>query len=99
MVVVKQKQKEKRKEEKRSIMFNQNKIAFWIGVLGATITLTAYSQSYVSPNEGITIGLLVLMFGLLRERELKQTRHQNQPPYEELCMALSNDSIKNRRPA
>ncbi|KAF4390792.1 hypothetical protein G4B88_015682 [Cannabis sativa] len=55
-------------------MFNQNKIAFWIGVLGATITLTAYSQSYVSPNEGITIGLLVLMFGLLVREERKRVK-------------------------
>lgn len=44
---------------------NRNLGAFWIGLVGATITLSAYSQTFVSPTQCITIGLFVLMFGLL----------------------------------
>ncbi|KAI4387805.1 hypothetical protein MLD38_000207 [Melastoma candidum] len=43
----------------------QNLIAFVIGLVGAFITLGAYSQTFVSPSQCITVGLLVLMFGLL----------------------------------
>lgn len=44
---------------------NQKMSAFVIGVFGAAITLSAYTQTYVSPTECITTGLFVLMFGLL----------------------------------
>ncbi|KAK3007616.1 hypothetical protein RJ639_014102 [Escallonia herrerae] len=43
----------------------QNITALLIGLIGATITLSAYSQSLVSPTQCITVGLLVLLFGLL----------------------------------
>ncbi|XP_024025200.1 uncharacterized protein LOC112092689 [Morus notabilis] len=43
---------------------NQNSSAFVIGLVGAAITLSAYSQTFFSPSQCITIGLLVLMFGL-----------------------------------
>ncbi|KAG2714253.1 hypothetical protein I3760_03G018100 [Carya illinoinensis] len=44
---------------------NQNWSAFLIGIVGTTITLSAYSQTLVNPTQCITVGLLVLMFGLL----------------------------------
>ncbi|XP_022858188.1 uncharacterized protein LOC111379091 [Olea europaea var. sylvestris] len=44
---------------------DQNKSAFLIGIIGAVLTLSAYSQTLVSPTQCITIGLLVLIFGLL----------------------------------
>eukprot|EP00261_Vitis_vinifera_P027317 XP_010661081.1 PREDICTED: uncharacterized protein LOC104881698 [Vitis vinifera] len=44
---------------------NQNMSAFVIGVVGAIITLSAYSQTFISPTQCVTVGLLVLMFGLL----------------------------------
>ncbi|XP_073018934.1 uncharacterized protein [Primulina eburnea] len=44
---------------------DQNKSAFLIGIVGAVITLSAYSQTFMSPTQCITVGLLVLIFGLL----------------------------------
>ncbi|PRQ53532.1 hypothetical protein RchiOBHm_Chr2g0167541 [Rosa chinensis] len=44
---------------------NQNLSALMIGLAGATITLSAYSQTVVSSTQCITVGLLVLMFGLI----------------------------------
>ncbi|XP_050228967.1 uncharacterized protein LOC126678128 [Mercurialis annua] len=44
---------------------NQNLKALSIGLVGAAITLSAYSQTAMSPTQCITIGLFVLMFGLL----------------------------------
>ncbi|XP_015583260.2 uncharacterized protein LOC107262369 [Ricinus communis] len=44
---------------------NQNLSALSIGVVGAAITLSAYSQTLVSPTQCVAVGLLVLMFGLL----------------------------------
>ncbi|XP_012084724.1 uncharacterized protein LOC105644084 [Jatropha curcas] len=44
---------------------NQNMNALAIGMVGAAITLCAYSQTIISATQCITIGLLVLMFGLL----------------------------------
>ncbi|XP_073128521.1 uncharacterized protein [Henckelia pumila] len=44
---------------------DQNKSAFVIGIVGAVITLSAYSQTYMSPTQCITVGLVVLVFGLL----------------------------------
>lgn len=38
---------------------------FVIGLIGAIVTLSAYSQSIVSDTNCILIGFLVLMFGLL----------------------------------
>ncbi|CAJ2665687.1 uncharacterized protein LOC123905718 [Trifolium pratense] len=39
--------------------------ALLIGLIGAAFTLFAYSQTFISPSQSITIGLLVLMLGLL----------------------------------
>ncbi|KAL4376659.1 hypothetical protein GQ457_02G011150 [Hibiscus cannabinus] len=44
---------------------NQNMSSLLIGVVGAAITLSAYSQTMVSPTQCVTVGLFVLMFGLL----------------------------------
>ncbi|KAJ0042937.1 hypothetical protein Pint_19195 [Pistacia integerrima] len=44
---------------------NPNLNALFIGLAGATITLSAYSQTLVSPTQCIGVGLFVLMFGLL----------------------------------
>lgn len=44
---------------------DQNKSAFLIGIAGAVITLSAYSQTLMSPTQCITVGLFVLVFGLL----------------------------------
>ncbi|XP_015872869.1 uncharacterized protein LOC107409966 [Ziziphus jujuba] len=44
---------------------NQNLSALLIGLVGAAITLSAYSQTFISSTQCITVGLLVLMFGLL----------------------------------
>ncbi|KAL3629387.1 hypothetical protein CASFOL_026609 [Castilleja foliolosa] len=43
----------------------QNKSAFVIGIIGAVITLSAYSQTLMSSTQCITVGLFVLVFGLL----------------------------------
>ncbi|KAE9612645.1 hypothetical protein Lalb_Chr06g0175261 [Lupinus albus] len=42
-----------------------NIIALLIGSIGAAFTLFAYSQTFISPNQSITIGLIVLILGLL----------------------------------
>ncbi|GKV08753.1 hypothetical protein SLEP1_g20345 [Rubroshorea leprosula] len=42
-----------------------NVSALLIGLVGAVITLSAYSQTLVSPTQCVTVGLLVLIFGLL----------------------------------
>ncbi|XP_058773226.1 uncharacterized protein LOC131647342 [Vicia villosa] len=39
--------------------------ALLIGLIGAAFTLLAYSQTFISPTQSITMGLLVLMFGFL----------------------------------
>ncbi|GMP28830.1 hypothetical protein CsSME_00004209 [Camellia sinensis var. sinensis] len=44
---------------------NQNMSALMIGLIGAAITLSAYSQTLMSPTECVTVGLIVLLFGLL----------------------------------
>lgn len=44
---------------------DQNKSALLIGLMGAAITLSAYSQTIVSSTQCVAIGLIVLMFGLL----------------------------------
>ncbi|KAL3844671.1 hypothetical protein ACJIZ3_002074 [Penstemon smallii] len=36
-----------------------------VGIVGAVITLSAYSQTLMSPTQCITVGLFVLVFGLL----------------------------------
>ncbi|KAL8475719.1 hypothetical protein ACS0TY_028394 [Phlomoides rotata] len=53
----------KGKKERKNM--DQNKSAFLIGIAGAVITLSAYSQDFVSPTQCITVGLFVLVFGLL----------------------------------
>ncbi|XP_051120352.1 uncharacterized protein LOC127244078 [Andrographis paniculata] len=44
---------------------DQNRSAFVLGIVGAAITLSAYSQTLISPTQCIAVGLLVLVFGLL----------------------------------
>ncbi|XP_028780498.1 uncharacterized protein LOC114736794 [Neltuma alba] len=44
---------------------SQNMIALLIGAVGAVLTLSAYSQTFITPTQCITVGLFVLMFGLL----------------------------------
>ncbi|XP_054801127.1 uncharacterized protein LOC129305183 [Prosopis cineraria] len=44
---------------------SQNMIALLIGSVGAVLTLSAYSQTFISPTQCITLGLIVLVFGLL----------------------------------
>ncbi|XP_021297721.1 uncharacterized protein LOC110426747 [Herrania umbratica] len=44
---------------------NQNLSSLLIGLVGAAITLSAYSQTFISPAQCVAVGLLVLMFGLL----------------------------------
>ncbi|KAL3525918.1 hypothetical protein ACH5RR_014290 [Cinchona calisaya] len=44
---------------------NPNTTSFLIGIMGAAITLSAYSQTFISPTQCITVGLFVLVFGLL----------------------------------
>ncbi|XP_043703633.1 uncharacterized protein LOC122653759 [Telopea speciosissima] len=44
---------------------DQNWSGFLIGLVGAAITLSAYTQTLVSTTQCIVIGFLVLMFGLL----------------------------------
>ncbi|XP_052198168.1 uncharacterized protein LOC127805039 [Diospyros lotus] len=44
---------------------NQNVSALVIGLVGAAITLSAYSQTMISPTQCVGVGLLVLVFGLL----------------------------------
>ncbi|RDX80832.1 hypothetical protein CR513_38561, partial [Mucuna pruriens] len=43
----------------------QNMMALLIGLIGVALTLFAYSQTFISPNQSITLGLIVLMLGLL----------------------------------
>ncbi|XP_006482623.1 uncharacterized protein LOC102620178 [Citrus sinensis] len=44
---------------------NQNLSSLLIGLVGAVITLSAYSQTLISSTQCIAVGLLVLVFGLL----------------------------------
>ncbi|CDP02248.1 unnamed protein product [Coffea canephora] len=44
---------------------NPNTSSLLIGIVGAAITLSAYSQTLISPTQCITVGLFVLIFGLL----------------------------------
>ncbi|KAL5739082.1 hypothetical protein ACOSP7_028008 [Xanthoceras sorbifolium] len=44
---------------------NQNMKSLLIGLVGAVITLSAYSQTLMSSTQCIGVGLFVLMFGLL----------------------------------
>uniref|UniRef100_A0A2P2PTN7 Uncharacterized protein n=1 Tax=Rhizophora mucronata TaxID=61149 RepID=A0A2P2PTN7_RHIMU len=44
---------------------NQNLKALSIGIVGAAITLSAYSQTLLSSTQCVTVGLLVLVLGLL----------------------------------
>lgn len=39
--------------------------ALLIGLVGAVITLSAHSQTFVSSTQCVTVGLLVLAFALL----------------------------------
>ncbi|XP_004489409.1 uncharacterized protein [Cicer arietinum] len=43
----------------------QNMMALLIGLIGASFTLLAYTQTFIQPSQCIAIGLLVLMLGLL----------------------------------
>ncbi|KAJ9173267.1 hypothetical protein P3X46_016423 [Hevea brasiliensis] len=43
---------------------NKSLSALLIRLVGAAVTLSAYSQTLISATQCVTIGLLVLMFGL-----------------------------------
>jgi len=59
---VKKEERRKKKKEKR---MKKNMMGVLIGIIGATLTLFAYSQTFISPSQCITLGLIVLMLGLL----------------------------------
>ncbi|XP_077244709.1 uncharacterized protein LOC143884798 [Tasmannia lanceolata] len=44
---------------------DRNMRGFIIGVVGAAITLSAYSQTLFTTTQCMAIGLFILMFGLL----------------------------------
>ncbi|KAI3776973.1 hypothetical protein L1987_46766 [Smallanthus sonchifolius] len=46
-------------------MMNEKMKALMIGVVGAGITLSAYSQTYMTPTQCIGTGFVVLVVGLL----------------------------------
>lgn len=45
-------------------MMNDKMKALMIGVVGAGITLSAYSQTYMTPTQCIGTGLVILIIGL-----------------------------------
>ncbi|KAI3768564.1 hypothetical protein L2E82_19369 [Cichorium intybus] len=49
---------------KKNKMMNEKMKALMIGVVGAGITLSAYSQTYMTPTQCIGTGLVVLIVGL-----------------------------------
>uniref|UniRef100_A0A1J3EBX0 Uncharacterized protein n=1 Tax=Noccaea caerulescens TaxID=107243 RepID=A0A1J3EBX0_NOCCA len=55
---------EKEKPRQRSVS-RRNMQSLVIGLVGAALTLGAYSQTYVSPGISLGAGLFVLFFGLL----------------------------------
>ncbi|CAA7051894.1 unnamed protein product [Microthlaspi erraticum] len=57
-------QEEKEKPRQRSVS-RRNKQSLVIGLVGAALTLGAYSQTYVKPGISLGAGLFVLFFGLL----------------------------------
>ncbi|XP_023638779.1 uncharacterized protein LOC111830569 [Capsella rubella] len=57
-------QEEKVKPRKRSVS-RRNMQSLVIGLVGAALTLGAYSQTYVDPGKSLGAGLFVLFFGLL----------------------------------
>ncbi|KAG7563988.1 hypothetical protein ISN44_As10g007440 [Arabidopsis suecica] len=57
-------QEEKVKPIQRSVS-RRNMQSLVIGLVGAALTLGAYSQTYVDPGKSLGAGLFVLFFGLL----------------------------------
>ncbi|XP_019102230.1 PREDICTED: uncharacterized protein LOC109133475 [Camelina sativa] len=57
-------QEEKVKPRQRSVS-RRNMQSLVIGLVGAALTLGAYSQTYVDPGKSLGAGLFVLFFGLL----------------------------------
>ncbi|KFK33776.1 hypothetical protein AALP_AA5G058700 [Arabis alpina] len=57
-------EEEKVKPRQRSVS-RRNMQSLVIGLVGAALTLGAYSQTYVSPGKSLGAGLFVLFFGLL----------------------------------
>ncbi|CAH8267122.1 unnamed protein product [Arabidopsis lyrata] len=57
-------QEEKVKPRQRSVS-RRNMQSLVIGLVGAVLTLGAYSQTYVDPGKSLGAGLFVLFFGLL----------------------------------
>ncbi|KAI3761972.1 hypothetical protein L1987_52395 [Smallanthus sonchifolius] len=64
---VEMKKKFKRSENNNNNikMMNEKMKALMIGVVGAGITLSAYSQTYMTPTQCIGTGFVVLVVGLL----------------------------------
>ncbi|EPS60326.1 hypothetical protein M569_14479, partial [Genlisea aurea] len=50
---------------KRRREMDDKKIALVIGIVGSAITLSAYSQTILSPEHCIGVGFVVLVFALL----------------------------------
>ncbi|CAF1920466.1 hypothetical protein Bca4012_052490 [Brassica carinata] len=74
--MVRQRRKSEKEEEKREqedqkaqprqrSVSRRNMQSLVIGLVGGSLTLGAYSQTYVSPGTSIGAGLFVLFFGLL----------------------------------
>ncbi|CAL9248154.1 unnamed protein product [Arabidopsis halleri] len=57
-------QEKKVKPRQRSVS-RRNMQSLVIGLVGAALTLGAYSQTYVDPGKSLGAGLFVLFFGLL----------------------------------
>lgn len=57
-------EEEKVKPRQRSVS-RRNMQSLVIGLVGAALTLGAYSQTLVSPGKALGAGLFVLFFGLL----------------------------------
>ncbi|KFK26909.1 hypothetical protein AALP_AA8G309500 [Arabis alpina] len=68
-----EKEEEKREEDgeeakvisKRRTVSRRNMQSLVIGLVGAALTLGAYSQTFVSSSKSLGAGLFVLFFGLL----------------------------------
>nr|KAJ0211964.1 hypothetical protein LSAT_V11C400225110 [Lactuca sativa] len=68
---------------KNKKMMNDKMKALMIGVVGAGITLSAYSQTYMTPTQCIGTGLVILIVGLF----------VGEDAYEFLVLELMNDTI------
>ncbi|EOA17755.1 hypothetical protein CARUB_v10006143mg [Capsella rubella] len=51
--------------KKSQVISRKNMQSLVIGLVGATLTLGAYSQTFVSSSQSLGVGLFVLFLGLL----------------------------------